>query len=90
MEPKCRSDSVHRIRLGQVPDFWLLQDCLGTSVTGVNPVALYLFAICQVSVQPSGLTILLASFYSIPVRDYCFFSEGPLASADSYLAEIPS
>ena len=43
-------DLGHRIQLDRVPDWWLLQGWMGTSVEGVNPVALELPIICQVSI----------------------------------------
>ena len=45
-------DSGHGILLDQFPEVWLLQDWFGTSVGGVNPVALKLPVIFQVK-RPS-------------------------------------
>ena len=53
-------DSGHGIRLNQLPELWLLWDSMGTFVGGVNPVALDLPIVCQVSVPLSGATFLLA------------------------------
>ena len=47
--------SGHGIQLDQVPEAWLLQDWMGTSVGGDNPVALDLPVICQVSVPLAGI-----------------------------------
>ena len=57
-------DSGHGIQLDLVSEVWLLQDWMGTSVGGVNPVALNLPAICQVSFPLSGPQFLLAWFQS--------------------------
>ena len=52
---------VHRVRIYQVPDLWLLQDWMSTSLGGVYPVAIDgLPVICQVSVPPSWATFTLA------------------------------
>ena len=55
-------DSGCGTQLYQIPEVWLLQDWMGTSVGGVNPVALDLPVIYQVSVPPSGAQLLLAWF----------------------------
>ena len=47
-------------QLDQVPKSWLLQVRMGKSVEGVDPIALDLPVICQISVPASRGTFLLA------------------------------
>ena len=55
-------NSGHGIQLDQVPEVWLLQDWMCTSVGRVNPVVLDPPVIYQVSVFPRRTQFPLACF----------------------------
>ena len=71
--------SGHRIQLDQVPEVWLLQDCMATSIGGVNLVALDLSVTYQVSVPHCFWLGLSVTF--IQAGSCCISSVVPFHSA---------